>query len=126
MNELEPKVITLTNETQLVASVEEISKDQVKLHTPLKITRHYSEGPRGMQESFALMGWIPFSDDLEYFMSRNIIANISTLGRAYVQDYYAIVEKTFYPEQDSGHEDPDETLADLFAYAQAVEDDQVH
>lgn len=126
MNELEPKVITLTNETQLVASVEEISEDQVKLHTPLKITRHYSKGPRGMQESFALMGWIPFSDDLEYFMSRNIIANISTLGRAYVQDYYAIVEKTFYPEQDLGHEDPDETLAGIFAYAQAVEDDQVH
>lgn len=125
MNELEPKVITLTNETQLVASVEEISADQVKLHTPLKITRHYSEGPRGMQESFALMGWIPFSDDLEYSMSKTIIANISTLGRAYVQDYYAIVEKTFYPEQDN-ESDPDETLADIFAYAQAVDNDQIH
>ena len=127
MNELEPKVITLTNETQLVASVEEVSEDQVKLHTPLKITRHYSEGPRGlMQESFALMGWIPFSDDLEYFMSRNIIANISTLGRAYVQDYYKIVEKTFYSEPDLGPEDPEEVLADIYAYAKAVDDDQIH
>lgn len=126
MNELEPKVITLLNETQLVASVEEVSPTEIKLHTPLKIMRHINDGPRGLQESFALMGWIPFSDDLEYFMNKDIIANVSALSRQYVQDYYAIVEKTFFAENESGHDDTDEMIADIYAYAQAVDNNEIH
>jgi hypothetical protein len=91
------KIITLSNDTQLVAGVESVSDLEFRLITPLRISRHYSETETGsMMESFSLMNWIPFSDDQEYYMNRNLIINIANLSRNFVQDYYEVVERTYY------------------------------
>ena len=98
------KIITLSNDTQLVAGVESVSDLEFRLITPLRISRHYSETETGsMMESFSLMNWIPFSDDQEYYMNRNLIINIANLSRNFVQDYYEVVERIYYAT-DSGFE----------------------
>lgn len=130
MNDLEIKIVTLSNDIQLVALVEDISETEIRLLTPLRISRIYRESEKGMTEQFSLMNWIPFSDDIDYYMNKNLIINIATLSKTYVQDYHDIVEKTFFTEaSDFEREDPEiesTDIEDLFDFSEAVLNNKLH
>jgi hypothetical protein len=127
-----PCVITFNDSLQLVAVVEQnLDEDHYLLITPLRVDRDYSATENGVMESFSLVPWIPFSDEIAFPVEQHHILNISILGDAYVNDYHSIVSKIFYPERpktDAAEKrsHSDDMLDTILEYKQAIDDNKVN
>jgi len=123
MNDLPTSVITFTDSLQLVAGVEELSDNRLRLITPLRIDRDYFSNDVGVMESFSLVPWIPFSDETEFFVRCEQIVNVTPIGTTYIKDYQRIVQKIFYPEDEKKQEDSYDLLRE---YLKAIEDNKIN
>jgi hypothetical protein len=122
MNDLPVNVITFTDSLQLVAGMEEQSDNRLRLITPLKIDRDYSDTDSGIMESFSLVPWIPFSDETEFFVRCEQIVNVTPISKKYLEDYRRIVRRIFFSEN---VKQLDESY-DILEYLKAVKDNKIN
>lgn len=124
------KVVTFTDDFQLVCGVEE-SGDGYNLITPLKIIRNLFEDEHGNAEQIALIGWIPFTGDKTFFVNKIKVLNVSNLDDSYVDDYNDLVEKV-YNYKDKLRQAKKEMQAsgisplDMLEYMEAVETNKIN
>lgn len=126
-----PNVITFSDTLQLIAVVSEDESDeyQLCLITPLRIDRDYTSTDNGVMESFSLVPWIPFSDSIEFLVERYNILNLTPIGEDYIEDYYNVVERIFYPtrkKKSSQEEHSGMSFDDIKEYLMAITDNKIN
>jgi hypothetical protein len=124
------KVVTFTDDFQLVCGVEE-SADGYNLITPLKIIRNFFEDEHGNAEQLALIGWIPFTGDKTFFVNKVKVLNISTLDESYVDDYNDLVEKVYNYKEKLKQAKKDMKASgispvDMLEYMEAIEANKIN
>lgn len=120
-------VVTIDSMLQLIAVLEETETGYF-LTRPLRVFRNFSPSDKGTIESFALVSWVPFSEDEIFYIEKNKIMNIANLGEKYLFDYFNIAEATYAEEESNEHnsEVDEPTNDDIWDYYEAKKNNQIN